>query len=277
MNCRFLMPSLAACLLWPLPLRAWGREGHAEIARIAQAHLSEPALAQVQMLLKHDLNALGEPSGRRTLAEVASWPDELRSVSPKHAYQGWHGRANPVCGEALGPCPGGNCVDELIERFGRVLQDPRRPLRERNEALKWVVHLIGDLHQPLHAGVAEDHGQTPVRTIRGRNTRPDASLHSVWDGQLARIALRGWQAPTRMGEEAKASSPRQWLLESRAVALANVYQALPGFSCRKPMPPALDLDADYVQQAVPAVRLQVARAGFRLADKLNLWLSIDLR
>jgi len=106
-----------------------------------------------------------------------------------------HHYPHPVCEEALGPCPDGHCVDALIEHFGGILRDPGQPLRQRNEALKWVVHLVGDLHQPLHSGVARDRGKTPVRSVRGRKLKPDATLHTVWDGELARLALKGWRIP----------------------------------------------------------------------------------
>lgn len=272
MGFRIPVLCLAALCFSALPVRAWGREGHAEVARIAEANLSDRALAQVRELLKEDLDAQGAPSGRSTLAEVASWPDEIRQVAPEGAYKGWHTRANPVCGGGLGPCRDGHCVDELIEHFGELLRDPGQPPRQRNEALKWVVHLVGDLHQPLHSGVAGDRGQTPVRSIRDKVLKPGTTLHNVWDGQLAKIALKGWHGRARPEDLVVEESPRQWMLESRDVALENVYQALPGFDCDEPLPARLDLDKAYVKQAVPAIRRQIERAGFRLADKLNDWL-----
>jgi hypothetical protein len=173
---RFPLPVLflTALAVAPAPALAWGRQGHAEVAALAEGLLEPRPLAQVRDLLQDDRDALGQPSGRRTLAEVASWPDELRDAAPAGAYKGWHTRANPVCGARLGPCPGGHCVDELIEHYGAILQDAGQPPRLRNEALKWVVHLVGDLHQPLHSGVAPDHGQVPV--IRRQIERAGARL-----------------------------------------------------------------------------------------------------
>ena len=264
---------LAFSLASAPPARAWSRLGHAEIARIAQARLDPPVLAEVQMLLRNDLNGAGLPSGRRTLPEVASWPDEIRSLAPDRDYQGWHTRANPVCGGELGPCSNGHCVDELIERYGAILRDQDQPLRERNRALKWVVHLIGDLHQPLHSGVAKDHGRTPVLSIRGKAIKSNATLHSVWDDQLARIALKGWHCPDQPEGVDAGGSPRTWMLESRDVSLHHVYEPIAGFDCRQPLPEFLDLDDAYVQQAIPAIRLQIERAGLRLAARLNQWLA----
>ncbi|HWQ09379.1 MAG TPA: S1/P1 nuclease [Holophaga sp.] len=272
----FRLPALllAFSLICSAPARAWGKLGHAEIARIAQARLDPPALEEVKMLLRNDQNAAGLPSGRRTLPEIASWPDEIQSLAPYRVYQGSHTRANPVCGGELGPCSDGYCVDELIERYSAVLRDRDQPLQERNRALKWVVHLIGDLHQPLHSGVAEDHGRTPVRSIRRKATGPYATLHSVWDDQLARIALKGWHCPDRPEGVDAGGSPRQWMLESRDVSLHHVYEPIPGFDCRKPLPESLDLDDAYVLQAIPAIRLQIERAGLRLAERLNELLAV---
>ncbi|HWQ09380.1 MAG TPA: S1/P1 nuclease [Holophaga sp.] len=252
---------------------AWSRLGHAEVAHIAEARLDPPVLAEVKMLLRNDLDATGVPSGRKTLADVASWPDEIRDLAPDRAYQGWHGRANPVCGGGLAPCPDGHCVDELIEHYGAILQNRGNPLRERNEALKWVVHLTGDLHQPLHSGVAKDHGKAPVHSIRGKALKPGTTLHNVWDNQLAKIALAGWRCPDQPEGVEAGGSPRQWMLESRAVSRHHVYEPIPGFDCRKALPQALDLDDAYVQQAISAIRLQIGRAGLRLAARLNQWLA----
>ena len=145
---RSRLESAALLLLSALPALAWGRAGHATVARIAQARLTPAAQAQVHLLLEDDLDAAGRPSGRRTLAEIASWPDELRELAPKGAYQGWHTRANPVCREALGPCRDGHCVDELIVHYGQILADPAQPRRERNEALKWSCISSGTCTSP---------------------------------------------------------------------------------------------------------------------------------
>ena len=98
------------------------------------------------------------------------------------------------------------------------------------------------------------------------------TLHEVWDGALARIALKGWRPGGRPEGLSMDDGPLQWMLESRDLALHHVYQPIPGFACGQLLPAALDLDRDYVQQAVPVIRLQLLRAGYRLADQLNRWL-----
>lgn len=253
------------------PAHAWGRQGHTEVARFAELHLSPQALDQVHRLLRNDLDALGQPSGRRNLASIASWADEIREVAPEGAFKGWHSRSNPVCSHALARCKNGHCVDELIEHFSQILQDREQSERQRNEALKWIVHLIGDLHQPLHSGVAKDGGHTAVTAIQGRALNPGTTLHNVWDSDLAKLALRHWHAHADPGDlpEKAPVSPRQWMLESRDLALDHVYRPLPGFTCDGSMPSEVSLDEAYVEQAIPVIRQQIERAGLRLAQRLN--------
>jgi len=118
------------------PAVAWGRKGHAVVATIAEANLTPAARVQVQVLLQGDLNSKGELSGRNTLADVASWADEIRAVAPDYTYRGWHTRGNPVCQIKLGACKRGECVDQKLLHYADVLKDRSASSRERNEALK---------------------------------------------------------------------------------------------------------------------------------------------
>lgn len=256
-----------------LPAGAWNARGHAAIAALAEAGLNDAARAQVQALLAQDLDRFGRPSGRRTLAAVASWPDEIRAEAARRdpeAYRGWHVRANPVCGERLGRCPQGHCVDQLIIHHTAVLRDHTQPLRQRNEALKWVVHLVGDLHQPLHSGVNPNGGRARVELV-GATPPADASLHAVWDGALLDAALAGWQPRTPAADTAALAldAPTGWMLETRDVALTQVYQPLNGFACGIRLAEPLRLDADYQRASVPVIRQQIERAARRLTQLLH--------
>lgn len=256
------------------PCLAWNGRGHAAIAALAQANLSPAALAQVEELLRDDLDRYGQASGRQSLAAVASWPDEIRDVATRTdpaAYRGWHVRSNQVCGQKLGGCKDGACVDQLIIRYAAVLRDPQQSPRARNEALKWVVHLVGDLHMPLHSGVNRNGGSAKV-VLEGFDLKPDATFHTVWDGQLLDVALKGWksQAQLERVEQLTADAPTQWMIETRDVALHDSYEPLPGFVCSDVrLPEPFVLDAAYQQRSVPVVRRQVERAGLRLAQLLN--------
>lgn len=265
------------CLLVSPLAQAWNAAGHAAVAAIAQQALSPRASAEVARLLAGDLDRHGRVSGRRNLAEIASWPDEIRDEAVKtdpKAYRGWHVRANPVCGDTLAPCPDGHCVDLLIEHFTVLLGDVKQPQRVRNEALKWVVHLLGDEHMPLHAGVNANGGRARVQ-MPGVALKPGFSLHEAWDGPLLDHALAGWvRTPRTVPRVAlPADAPTRWMIESRAVALHEVYEPLAGFSCEGRLAEPLLLDAAYRARSVAVIRLQIERAGERLAQLLNATLD----
>ncbi len=263
----------ALCALLPLSAWSWGRAGHATVAALAEVNLTPAAAAQVHELLQGDLDRLGRPSGRKRLAEIASWPDEIRDEAVKtdpKAFKGWHVRRNLVCSDALGACRDGRCVDQLIIHYTRVLQDRSQDLRSRNEALKWVVHLVGDLHQPLHSGVNANGGGAKVQ-MEGIELKPGTTLHMVWDSQLASAALQGWTPSARPADNAPlaADAPTRWMTETRAVALNEVYEPLAGFSCEGTLAEPIVLDRAYQQRSVAVVRQQLERAGLRLAQLLN--------
>lgn len=253
---------------------AWGAKGHAAVAALAESALSASAKNQLEVLLADDLDRDERPSGRRSLAAVASWADEIRDVVPTERYRGWHVRPNPVCSAELGACRDGFCVDQLILLYATILADPAKPLRARNEALKWLVHLVGDLHQPLHAGMAKDRGNLPV-LLSGEAAKPGRSLHQVWDSELAVMALE--RGALALPAHLPAYAPELvegWVRESRDLARDAVYGALPGFRCDTWMPSSRGgavtvLDAAYQAQALPVIRLQLERAASRLAALLN--------
>ncbi|MFT4173236.1 MAG: S1/P1 nuclease [Rhodocyclaceae bacterium] len=251
------------------PAAAWGRQGHAAVAALAQANLTPAAQAQVTQLLMGDLDRDGKPSGRTTLAAVASWPDEIRDIAPKGAYAGWHVRANRVCSSDLGPCKDGHCVDQNIIHFTQVLADPAQPQQARNEALKWVVHLVGDLHQPLHSGVGLDKGQ--VRVELDGIKSPSVTLHEAWDTQLAKAALAKGPLTGTLTERQPlaANAPTAWMRESRDIALETAYAPLPGFTCDTRLTGTVRLDRAYQAQALPMIRQEMQKAGLRLAQLLN--------
>jgi hypothetical protein len=252
---------------------AWGRQGHAAVARLAEANLTPVAHAKMHELLENDLDRYGKPSGRTTLAEVSSWADEIRDIAQDNTYKGWHTRSNPVCSDTLGPCRNAHCVDQNIIHFAAVLEDRSQSPRARNEALKWVVHLVGDLHQPLHSGVNKDGkegGEFDV-TLEGMDTPPQTSFHHAWDDELAILALKSGpiNATQVDTKPLPADAPTQWMRETREVSYKYAYLPLPGFVCGVKPRTTVVLDRAYQQQAIPVIRTQITRAGLRLAQLLN--------
>jgi len=263
-------------LLVPASAWAWGAKGHAAVASLAEANLRPEVLVQVQALLVDDLDRFGKPSARKTLAAVASWPDEIRSEAAKtdpDAYKGWHVRGNQICSDRLGRCPDGHCVDQLIIHYAKVLRDRSQSPRARNEALKWVVHLVGDLHQPLHSGVNLNGGGARA-VLEGVVPKPGEllTLHSAWDNELAVAALKGWHSTAVLSPDQpplQEEAPTQWMIETRGVALRDAYSTLPGFQCAEKLGEPIILDKAYQQHSIEVVRQQIERAGLRLAQLLN--------
>ena len=255
-------------LLLPGNAFAWGYTGHRIIAEIAEQFL-EPETA-------HKIRELLAIENVTTLAEVSTWADQIRVQRPETAP--WHYvniPVHPASDETSGydgrrDCPNGACVVAKIQQFKRVVADRQASGRERLEALKFVVHFVGDVHQPLHASNDHDRGGNDVTvTFMGRRT----NLHAVWDSGIIEPAVRGDEHGyavrlTRNITQAELSQwsqgePISWANESHDVATSAVYSELQH---------AAALPESYEGQALPIVNKQLQRAGVRLAKVLNVCL-----
>jgi len=276
---------LLALFALSAPAFAWGPEGHRVVGDIASRYLTATARAQVSDLLRNDRLAGGEPSGRRTLGEIANWADEIKDFEWGKRRGSWHYDDIPLCGtpEYGKYCRGGRCASAQLARQIEVLSDPRARPRARNEALKWVVHLIGDIHQPLHAANRGDRGgnQVQVSFFGERDNPPYGSLnlHAVWDVRLVARLLAD-----RGGERTLVSAPiadsdrkgwergsiSDWIAESHALARDRVYAPLPvAVSCGDRIGGVVAIGEDYTINAAPVIDLQIRKAGVRLARVLN--------
>jgi S1/P1 Nuclease len=272
-----MLASSCSPLAW-----AWGPQGHRTVGAIADRLLTPQAHAAVAALLDADLDKFGNPSGRTTLEAVSVWADELNGTPAAHPK--WHYDDTPVCGAEPKEryCGDAQCNTGQLTRLIAVLGDPQAPARERNEALKWVVHLVGDIHQPLHAADNADHGgNRVVVALEGVRTHGRANLHRVWDTDLVQLALhaRNRQQPPRdidaltaearqMVSEVGQGSPDQWARESNNLA-RNVAYHFPGFACNTVPAGIVVLDSAYENQAETVVRERLLLAGGRLANLLN--------
>lgn len=271
-----------ACACTPCAL-AWGPQGHRTVGALADRLLTPASRAQVAALLAADLDKLGNPSGRSTLESVAVWADEIRGTAADEPR--WHYDDVPLCGSAPpreSYCPGGQCNSAQLERLTAVLADRHADLRVRNEALKWIVHLVGDIHQPLHAADNGDLGGNRVRVaLAGVHTRGRLSLHRAWDTEFVALALntRSRQQPPRdigalareaesLTAEAGQGTPTDWARQSNNLARNVAYQ-YPGFACGSVPVGLVVLDRDYQREAEAIVRERLLLAGGRLANLLN--------
>jgi hypothetical protein len=278
---------LALALLAAAPLAfAWGPQGHRTIGAIADRLLTPEVRAQVLQILADDRDKFGNPSGRTTLESVSVWADEVRG-SPKDR-PAWHYDDIPICGAQDKPryCPDGQCNSEQLKRLTAVLGDRHAAAGERDEALKWIVHLLGDIHQPLHAADNADLGGNRVAVaLEGVHTRGRDTLHKAWDNDLVQLVLhaRDHQRPppdieplsseaARLEREVSQGTPDGWARESNNLA-RNVAYHYPGFACNSVPAGIVVLDAGYLDDAELVVRERLLLAGARLATLLDSTLA----
>jgi hypothetical protein len=271
-----------AVLLPATPAMAWWEYGHGAVGRIAYMTVNPHSRAEIDRLLRQGQLLQTPTCSIRTIELAAYWPDCIKTLGERFSYtSSWHYQNVDICHpfDLRAPCADGNCVSGQIERDVRLLADLRVPTRERLMALLFLVHFMGDLHQPMHAGDNHDLGGNRVQVsygvIGGRT-----NLHTIWDGYLAD---RGISQPP--GEPAgilsQLSAPERaamsqgtitdWSRESWEVSKLYAYGSLFADPCaeRPRDAPRPVLTEAIVQQLIPIVRQQVARGGLRLARLLD--------
>lgn len=226
---------------------AWGTEGHQVIAMIAEKELTPAVRAEVDRLLALEPGA--------TTASVSTWADEHRT--PQTAA--WHYVNFPRGDCSYEPerdCPNGQCVVAAIERHAKVLGS-KVPDDQRLKALKYIVHFVGDVHQPLHAGYLDDKGGNIYQLqafMRGSN------LHGVWDSGL--INYLNEDAEAMASRLAKGPQTVAWTLVQAAEESCRIV-AIPGFY------PGRLVDGEYIDRFTPVMEDRLRMAGGRLAELLN--------
>ena len=257
---------------------AWSALGHRMVGELAQRHISPTALAQVELLLA------GEPDP--TLAGVADWADRLRDLDPERfkATSRWHYVNTPPgldCDyDAARDCPGGNCVIGAIQAQRRILADRSQPLEARRDALKFIVHFVGDVHQPMHANNHDDLGGNRYQVSLRTELQPEAyarkhyvdgvmgtNLHSIWDYyilgaeglSLAQYSDRLDALPwPPMPADGPQTGPEAWAGEScRLIEARHVY------------PDGHKMDRSYLDEYRPLAEQRVRQAAWRLAQILD--------
>jgi hypothetical protein len=255
--------ALALSLGFPPGARAWGPHGHRIATRVAEARLTPAARAALRDLL-HE----GD-----TLVDVSTWADEEgHDAVPGSAP--WHYVNVPLGATRYDAryCAGGDCVVARIKHFQAVLADRSAPRRERQRALLFLVHLVEDVHQPLHVGDNRDHGgnQTQIQFL-GEGT----NLHRLWDSGLINAIDRNERAwveritPLLTAENVRSwsqGSIEDWATESLLDA-KKAYHFPAG--ARQPLMSGTRLGGDYVAFAQPILERRLAQAGVRLAHELN--------
>lgn len=265
------------------PVSAWGAVGHRVVARIAWALMTAEARERVAALFES-----GQEPGRELRAQdafiaSATWADEVRAARPE-TYN-WHFVDIPV-GEtrydAARDCPPterGDCAIAQIARARAEVVDAGRSIALRAESLKFLIHIVGDLHQPLHAIDNHDRGGNDVRVaaLRGEDGRA-TNLHAVWDTGLINLSteteiaradrlLAQFQEQTQSQPFDVVLDAVKWAEESHEVGVRVVYR-YPSFVPTGPGLEPIVLDDAYRTAAIAEIDRRQQLAGVRLATLL---------
>jgi len=271
------------------PARAWGDEGHEVIGLIADHYLDPQVRRRVQGMLAGDETELTP----KDIAHEATWADKYRDSdrnTSKVRYQqtrNWHfvdlelagadlnracyGRPKlpPQTDASFGPAE--DCVIDKIDQFSAELENPRFGGRERRLALEFLLHFVGDLHQPLHAADDEDQGGNR-KLVSAPGIAP-TNLHHAWDTEF--VALLGTdeaEIAQRLIARISESQRAQWSSGTTVDWAMESYSAAKSHAYRLPAPSASNhyrLSADYVADATAVTAEQLSKAGVRLAFVLN--------
>jgi hypothetical protein len=298
----------------------WGCEGHQMIGLIARAHLTPAVSAAVDQLLKE--NPL-DPNQKRycqdrsadPMADAASWADDMKSIDKTFT---WHFVDIPLalhraetdsldvmkwC-EAIGPSVDGKdrpgCLTTAIDYEWSILRDKNQPAPDRAKALRYLIHFLGDLSQPLHDTDNRDQGGNCTRMTFFANEKLE-NLHAIWDERMIGRDLDArkssqHQYAAGLDREFAASWPRwgeakadvlAWAWEGHEVASQVTYGKLkPQLPVANPADGQIDragcnlersqvegmhitIGDEYFNAALPVVREQLAKAAYRLAGLLN--------
>ena len=255
---KILLSLLAAFIIAaPMPAQAWGQLGHRVIGQLADERVSGRTRAEILLIL-----------GVEDLAEASTWPDEERS-NPADFWQNdaspWHYVTVPpgTSYPDVGAPPEGDAASALTQ-FVATVRDRNAPAEDRALALRFIIHIIGDLHQPLHVGNGTDRGGNDVRVTWFRE---DTNLHRVWDTDMIMdknlsyseyARWLGRAIPPQSEIDWWTADPLVWIAESAAIR-PTIY----------PAAGETDLSWDYNYRYLPIAERRLQQGGVRLAAYLE--------
>lgn len=239
----------------------WGNIGHRVVGKIAESRLSPAALAKVHAITNKD-----------SLADLANWPDWIKSDEAWAHAAVWHYVSIPdgQTYETIQRNPQGDIV-QAIERFTNELRDPALSRQKKREAIAFLVHLMGDIHQPLHVGRAEDQGGNANKlTWFGTNT----NLHEIWDEKLIEMEKMSYGDYALFVDKKEASRESVWaqapigvwMQESMAMR-SLVYDNIPALTPENTLPKYWEYK--YYYKVSAALNQRLLMAGVRLAALLE--------
>lgn len=243
----------------------WGHDGHRIVCEIAYRNLTPETRDAVDELLA------GDPEEQfRDFRESCVWADVVRSrrEAKYDTFRTAHYVNIPRRSAGFDmdrDCAETFCIVEAILEQTAILEDRNASTSDRRDALKFVAHFVGDIHQPLHAGYAGDRGGNSVRVLVDGK---DLSLHSYWDSAFLAKGDADWQEIARTlrfdiraidRTMWKSAHPAHWANESFRIVEDHVYS----------FPLSPQVEEEYYFRNIHTVEEQLKKAGIRLANLLN--------
>lgn len=257
-SCMILSTLVSLILLFSPPSKdsnsmIWGKTGHRVVGEVAANYLTAEAKKEIKRILGHE-----------SMAIASTWMDEIRSDPAYNHTHDWHWVTVPdgMTYEQTEKNPNGDLIDAIISTIEELSEGSLMP-KEEEKKLKMLIHLVGDIHQPLHVGTGEDRGGNLIDV---EWFYEPSNLHRVWDSEMiddSKLSYTELSAsinhPTRKQiDEWQNSGVMDWVYE--AVELRNqVYD----------LPDDLQLGYRYQYKNFDTVEKQLLKGGIRLAGVLN--------
>jgi hypothetical protein len=253
---KYLLLSLFVCV--GFALISWGTLGHHVVGEIAENHLTPEAKAGVQELLGH-----------QSLADVSSWADDIRKDNPETGS--WHfvnlptGLSFADFEKQVETMPTGNVYNSIL-RCVHDLKDKDVSQRKKVDALKFLVHFVGDAHQPMHVSRADDKGgNTIMLTYNSEYT----NLHSIWDSKLLEQDGSDYKKLATKYDNATPGQIKKWQSDPVIIWIWESYQISSILYAEADALQNKPLGKEYYDQHIPVVENRLEKAGIRLAGLLN--------
>jgi hypothetical protein len=241
-----------------LALSAWGPLGHHVIGEIAEHHLTPEAKAAVKDLLGHE-----------TLADVSSWADDIRkdnpTTGPLHFMNLPLGLTYAQFEQKIKNMREGNVYVGILGAEN-TLKNTAASQWQRMEALKYLVHFVGDAHQPMHVSRAEDRGGNNIRLMFENDY---TSLHAIWDTNLLEKDGMNYKKLAGQYDHATDLQISKWQSDPVITWIWESYQISSVLYAETDTLKGGNLPKNYYETHIPVVRLRIEKAGIRLAGVLN--------
>jgi len=239
-------------------LASWGTLGHHVIGEIAQRHLTPKAQEAVTKLLGHE-----------TLADVSSWADEIipqrKETAPLHFINLPLGLSFSAFKRQVESETNGNVYSAIINAVNE-LKNTNIPPSMKVETLKFLVHFVGDIHQPMHVSNAEDKGGNTIEVTYNGN---ESNLHSVWDSELIEQDGNDYNKLADKYDHAAADEIKKWQSDPVIDWAWESYQISSQLYSEVNKPSGASMGNEYYNAHIGIVQQRIEKAGIRLAGLLN--------